>query len=83
MIEGARAALRDQRNAEALRSAEVYVQRFPGGQFVPEMGYIRMEALDRLGDRDSAADAARSLITRHPSGPQRLRAQQILAREKM
>lgn len=82
MIERARRALQMGRSRAAVTEADAYARRFPAGQFGPEMAYIRMEALEQQGDHEDARRAARDLVARHPSGPQLLRAQQILETKK-
>ena len=79
-VDHARSALEAGRASSALAALDSYDARFPGQRFAPEVLYLRVEALLRLGRRSEARAIAENLVMSYPNSPQAERARQVLSR---
>lgn len=68
-LDAAKSALRRGDSARALRELNGYARRFPAGVLAQEASVLRIQALARSGDRDTAGRLARQFVARHPSSP--------------
>lgn len=66
-------------SAGALTALGDYEQRFPEPRLLPEVLYLRMEALSLSGDRPRASDIARRIVRDYGKGPHAARARAVLA----
>jgi hypothetical protein len=57
---------------------EGYERSFAGARLLPEVLYLRMQALEQSGQVESAIDLARRLVREFPNNPQAARARAIL-----
>jgi TolA-binding protein len=78
LVDGARSELRSGDALSVLRRAAEHGRRFPDGSFAPEMLFLEMQAKLMVGRRESAADTARELVRRFPTGAQASRARELL-----
>jgi hypothetical protein len=62
-----RAALREQRPADARVLLDEYARRFPSGALSPEASVLGVQVLLAAGDRAGAEAAARALIESAPA----------------
>jgi TolA-binding protein len=69
LIDEARAALKGGAPARARALLEQHARRFPSGSFRQEADVLRVEALERLGERQKAASLAREFLSEHPESP--------------
>jgi hypothetical protein len=65
--------------ADALAALAGYEQRFPERRLLPEVLYLRMEALSLTGERAQASDVARRIVRDYGKGPHAARARALLA----
>jgi len=65
--------------AGALTALGGYEQRFPEPRLLPEVLYLRMEALSLAGDRAQANDIARRIVRDYGKGPHAARARAVLS----
>lgn len=79
-VDRARSALEAGRASAALAALDGYEARFPGRRFAPEVLYLRVEALLRLGRLSEARTLAEKLVMSYPNSPQAERARQVLSR---
>lgn len=69
LLDQARAAVRNGSSAGALELLRSYDQRYPRGAFRQEVAVLRVEALERRGERDRATDLARKFVAENPDSP--------------
>ncbi|HWP05739.1 MAG TPA: hypothetical protein VNN72_08360 [Polyangiaceae bacterium] len=65
--------------AGALAVLADYEQTFPERRLLPEVLYLRMEALSLAGERARASDIARRIVRNYGKGPHAARARAVLA----
>jgi hypothetical protein len=83
LVDEARAALRSGATERAAGLLERYLQRFPRGAFRQEVAVLRVEALERQGERRRASALAREFLEQHPQSPHSERVGRVLdPREK-
>jgi hypothetical protein len=78
MLDEARALLRAGQAAQSLRLIERYESQFRGGAFYQEAEVLRIEALVRQGNRDSAMRLGRRFIDNNPKSPHAARIRSLL-----
>lgn len=69
LLDQARAAVRNGSSTVALDLLRTYDQRYPRGAFRQEVAVLRVEALDRRGERARATDLARKFVAENPDSP--------------
>lgn len=69
LIDEARAALRGGDSERSLSSLERHARQFPRGALRQEAAVLRVQALDRLGQRGRASSLARDFLKEHPESP--------------
>jgi TolA-binding protein len=69
LIDAARSALRAGSPEQARQLLEKYAQRYPNGSFRQEAAVLRVEALERSGQRAKASSLARQFLEEHPESP--------------
>lgn len=69
LLDEARAALKGGAPARARNLLEQHARRFPNGSFRQEADVLRVETLERLGERQKAASLAREFLSEHPESP--------------
>ena len=69
LLDEARAALKGGSPARARSLLERHARRFPNGSFRQEADVLRVETLERLGERQKAASLAREFLNEHPESP--------------
>lgn len=74
VIDKARSALASGDGRATLAALDSYGKGFSARRFEPEALYLRMEALERLGDAPGAKTAAERLLAAFPNAPQAARA---------
>jgi hypothetical protein len=79
LVDEARAALRSGATERAAALLERYGQRFPRGAFRQEVAVLRVEALERQGERRRASALAREFLEQHPDSPHSERVGRVLA----
>ena len=79
LLDEARAALRLGETEHATGLLERYGQRFPRGAFRQEVAVLRVEALERQGERRKASALAREFLEQHPDSPHSERVGRVLA----
>ncbi|HMJ12533.1 MAG TPA: hypothetical protein VK524_14010 [Polyangiaceae bacterium] len=79
LIDSARRALRGGDSAEAERALREHEQNFSSGMLAPEAEVLRIELLQKRGNHDAAAAAARNFLTAHPASPHAGRVRAVLA----
>jgi len=78
LVDSARSELRAGDALAVLKRAAEHRRRFAAGRFAPEMLFLTMQAKLKLGEREAAADVARELVRRFPTGAQASRARELL-----
>jgi hypothetical protein len=78
LVDEARAALRSGAAERAAGLLERYAQRFPRGAFRQEVAVLRVEALERQGERRKASTLAREFLESHPDSPHSERVGRVL-----
>jgi TolA-binding protein len=81
MLDQARNAVRSGESALALDLLRSYDQRFPRGAFRQEVAVLRVEALERRGERDRANDLARKFVAENPDSPHVERVERVTQSE--
>lgn len=81
MLDQARNAVRSGESALALELLRSYDQRFPRGAFRQEVAVLRVEALERRGERDRANDLARKFVAENPDSPHVERVERVTQSE--
>lgn len=81
MLDQARNAVRNGESALALDLLRSYDQRFPRGAFRQEVAVLRVEALERRGERDRANDLARKFVAENPDSPHVERVERVTQSE--
>jgi hypothetical protein len=79
LVDQARAALRSGATERAIRLLERYGRRYPRGAFRQEVQVLRVEALERQGERREASALAREFLEQHPDSPHSERVGRVLA----
>jgi hypothetical protein len=69
LLDEARAALKSGAPARARSLLEQHARRFSNGSFRQEADVLRVETLERLGERQKAASLAREFLSEHPESP--------------
>jgi hypothetical protein len=69
LLDEARSALRRGEPARALLALERHAREFPGAQLADEAAVLRVEALEKRGDRAAAAVEARRFLSARPDSP--------------
>jgi TolA-binding protein len=69
LLDQVRAALSSGSHRRALSLLSAHAERFPRGTFRQEAGVLRMEALDRSGDKARARALATKFLADHPKSP--------------
>jgi hypothetical protein len=77
-VDRGRAAFQRGEFGTTLAVLEGYERSFADARLLPEVLYLRMQALDRSGQAGSASDLARRLVREFPNNPQAARARAIL-----
>lgn len=80
-IDRARTALRANNPSLCLQILEEYRRTFARPRLAPEATYLRMQAAQRMGEREMAMEIAREIVRRYPSSPHVGRALELLQRE--
>jgi hypothetical protein len=80
MVDRGRAALQRGDGAGALHALAGYEAAFPKQQLSPEVLFLRMEALVRVGNLSQARALAQRIVARGTAGPQAVRARELLGR---
>jgi hypothetical protein len=80
MVDRGRAALQRGDGAGALHALAGYESAFPKQQLSPEVLFLRMEALVRVGNLSQARALAQRIVARGAAGPQAVRARELLGR---
>jgi hypothetical protein len=80
MVDRGRAALQRGDGAGALHALAGYEAAFPNQQLSPEVLFLRMEALVRVGNLSQARALAQRIVARGAAGPQAVRARELLGR---
>jgi hypothetical protein len=80
MVDRGRAALQRGDGAGALHALAGYEAAFPKQQLSPEVLFLRMEALVRVGNLSQARALAQRIVARGAAGPQAVRARELLGR---
>jgi hypothetical protein len=80
MVDRGRAALQRGDGAGALHALAGYEAAFPKQQLSPEVLFLRMEALVRIGNLSQARALAQRIVARGATGPQAVRARELLGR---
>jgi hypothetical protein len=78
MVDRGRAALQRGDGAGALHALAGYEAAFPKQQLSPEVLFLRMEALVRVGNLSQARALAQRIVARGAAGPQAVRARELL-----
>lgn len=78
MVDRGRAALQRGDGAGALHALAGYESAFPKQQLSPEVLFLRMEALARIGSLSQARALAQRIVARGAAGPQAVRARELL-----
>lgn len=78
MVDRGRAALQRGDGAGALHALAGYEAAFPKQQLSPEVLFLRMEALARVGNLSQARALAQRIVARGAAGPQAARARELL-----
>ncbi|HEX5098312.1 MAG TPA: hypothetical protein VFV94_02385 [Polyangiaceae bacterium] len=78
-VDRGRALFQRGNGAEALAALAGYEQAFPERRLLPEVLYLRMEALALAGERAPASDIARRIVRDYGKGPHAARARAVLA----
>jgi hypothetical protein len=78
-LDQARTAMGAGNTTRALSLLDGYRARFPRGEMQPEATMLRIEALCRAGDRDSAERYARAFLAGDPANPYTKRVRSLLA----
>jgi hypothetical protein len=78
LVDQARSALGASDAAGALRLADEYDARFPGGALAQEVTGLRVEALLRLGRRSEATSIGERFVAAHPRSPAAARIRRLL-----
>jgi hypothetical protein len=78
MVDRGRAALQRGDGAGALQALAGYEAAFPKQQLSPEVLFLRMEALARMGNLSQARALAQRIVARGATGPQAMRARELL-----
>lgn len=81
LMDQARAAVRTGSSAHALELLRSYEQRYPRGAFRQEVAVLRVEALERRGERARAGDLARKFVAENPDSPHVERVEQVTKSE--
>lgn len=81
MLDRARNAVQNGESALALDLLRSYDQRFPRGAFRQEVAVLRVEALERRGERDRANDLARKFVAENPDSPHVERVERVTQSE--
>lgn len=81
LLDQARAAVRNGSSAAALALLRSYDQRYPRGAFRQEVAVLRVEALERRGERDRATDLARKFVAENPDSPHVERVERVTRSE--
>jgi hypothetical protein len=81
LMDQARAAVRTGSSAQALELLRSYDQRYPRGAFRQEVAVLRVEALERRGERARASDLARKFVAENPDSPHVERIEQVTKSE--
>jgi len=81
LLDQARAAVRNGSSAGALELLRSYDQRYPRGAFRQEVAVLRVEALERRGERDRATDLARKFVAENPDSPHVERVERVTRSE--
>lgn len=79
-VDRGRAALQRGDGRGALHLLSDYESAFPKHQLMPEVLFLRMEALSQAGDLERSRALARRIVARGATGPQAARAREVLAR---
>jgi hypothetical protein len=77
LLAQANAAMREGRNADALRVLEQHAREFPRGQLAPERDYKRAKVTCELGQVEAARKLAKSFVRAYPRSPMRAKARDI------
>jgi hypothetical protein len=80
MVDRGRTALQRGDGAGALHALAGYEAAFPKQQLSPEVLFLRMEALVRVGNLSQARVLAQRIVARGAAGPQAVRARELLGR---
>ncbi len=78
LVDRGRAALQRGDGAGALEALAGYEAAFPKQQLSPEVLFLRMEALARIGNLSQARALAQRIVARGATGPQAVRARELL-----
>jgi hypothetical protein len=82
LLDQARAAVRGGENEQALRLLEKYDRRYPRGQFRQEVQVLRVEALERSGNKKAALALGKKFVAEHPESPHVERVQSVTGSER-
>ncbi len=79
LLDQARSAVQNGESARALELLRSYDQRYPRGAFRQEVAVLRVEALERRGERERANDLARKFVAENPDSPHVERVERVTA----
>lgn len=82
LVERMRTQLSRGETADCLRTIAEYGERFRGGAFAQEVEVMRVEALAKSGDGDSAREVGRRFLSQHPTSPYAGRVRSVLEKTK-
>ena len=81
LLDQARSAVQNGASALALELLRSYDQRYPRGAFRQEVAVLRVEALERRGERERANDLARKFVAENPDSPHVERVERVTKSE--
>lgn len=77
-LDRARSALQSGHPTQALALVADYQRRFPAGMLAQEAAVLRIDALDKQGNRAEAIREARRFLAEHPDSPHAERLQRLM-----